>query len=314
MPARSPASSTAPSASRSAASPARCSTSTPKCAAKSSSSRSRRSGRTGGWSRTCRRSSHSATARSPSPASRSTWPSEARPLIDKAVSEQVAALEARLRSDPVDRAGRARAMGQDVPLDSARRRQDRPAAALSGNAPGARRRGAAAASTRATSRSPSACRRRRASRRRRPSRPVRSRRSSSWCRRWTTASSRSACRSTCRSPSINKILEAQLKGHHFPRTRTPGRRRGEARSLGAAGDRLLIALHVKAREKQELVRLRRRGRRADLGQAGARSAEPDPAAHRYFAGRGIGSGLRPARRRGARRRALSASRRSPTRR
>ena len=50
---------------------------------------------------------------------------------------------------------------------------------------------------------------------------------------------------------INKILEAQLKGHHYPEDKNAAVDVEVRRaSLAAAGDRLLIALHVKAREKK----------------------------------------------------------------
>lgn len=50
---------------------------------------------------------------------------------------------------------------------------------------------------------------------------------------------------------INKLLEAQLKGRHFPEDGSaPVDVEVKAMSLAAAGDRLLISLRVKAREKK----------------------------------------------------------------
>ncbi len=112
---------------------------------------------------------------------------------------------------------------------------------------------------------------------------------------------------------LNKLLDAQLKGKHFPADgNAPVDVEVRAASLAAAGDRLLISLQGQGAREEKLVRLRRQRHRAYLGQAGARSENPDPAPHRSDAGGGIASRLRPARRRGARRRALSAAGRSPT--
>jgi hypothetical protein len=50
---------------------------------------------------------------------------------------------------------------------------------------------------------------------------------------------------------INRILEAQFKGRHFPEDKNaPVDVEVKRASLAASGDRLLIALHVKAREKK----------------------------------------------------------------
>lgn len=50
---------------------------------------------------------------------------------------------------------------------------------------------------------------------------------------------------------VNKLLEAQLKGRHFPEDgNAPVDVEVKRMSLAAAGDRLLIALHVNAREKK----------------------------------------------------------------
>ena len=58
-------------------------------------------------------------------------PAQVKPLIDKTVADQVAAVEARLRNDPHLREECAAAMGQDVPLDStAKRSPDRVVAGL----------------------------------------------------------------------------------------------------------------------------------------------------------------------------------------
>ena len=107
--------------------------------------------------------------------------------------------------------------------------------------------------------------------------------------------------------ALDMLLEAQLKGHRYPEdAQHAGRRRGAQgayrRQRRPAADR---ARRQGARE-EELVRLRRQRHRSDLGQAGARRGQPDPAPDRCVAGGGIGSGLRPVGRRGARRRALFA--------
>ena len=50
---------------------------------------------------------------------------------------------------------------------------------------------------------------------------------------------------------LSKLLEAQLKGHRYPEDKTAAIEIEVHRaSVGAAGDRLLIALDVKAREKK----------------------------------------------------------------
>ena len=52
-------------------------------------------------------------------------------------------------------------------------------------------------------------------------------------------------------PTINKLLEAQLKGRTFPEDKTSAVEvKVERASLAAAGDRLLIALHVNAHERK----------------------------------------------------------------
>ena len=126
---------------------------------------------------------------------------EIRSLVDRAMSDQMLALAARVREDLfIENAARREwtKICRSIPLevDGSRR-----AAALAGNAPDPRIRVAAA--------------RRRQQRHdhaghagRNPHRaatdqtglPV-SRRSSNWCRRWIRARSRSVCRSTCRSPN-----------------------------------------------------------------------------------------------------------------
>ena len=70
--------------------------------------------------------------------------SEAKPLIDREVNAQIGKLAGAAAQRSDHRAHRARAMDQDVPRHSARRRQDRPAQPVAGDAPGARRRRAAA--------------------------------------------------------------------------------------------------------------------------------------------------------------------------
>ena len=105
---------------------------------------------------------------------------------------------------------------------------------------------------------------------------------------------------------LDKLLEAQLKGRHFPEDGSaPVDIEVRRASIAAAGDRLLISLRVKAREKKSWFGFGARSDRADLGQAGARSQEPDSPPHRSVGGGGIGSRFRLARRRRARRHALS---------
>ena len=69
--------------------------------------------------------------------------SEAKPLIDQTVNQQVSALEPAAQRS-LHRAHRARAVGEDVPLAPARRRQHRPAGIVAGDAADPRRRRAAA--------------------------------------------------------------------------------------------------------------------------------------------------------------------------
>ena len=239
---------------------------------------------------------------------------EARPLIEKAVGEQVAALRGAAAQRSGDRARGARAMGQDVPLDSARRRQDRTAAALAGNAPGARRRGAAAGR-----------RAQRHAHRRRAggdahhaegdqaglSVPGAARTGAAdgqWQARGRRADRRAVHRASTR------CSRRSSRANVIPRTEgRRGRRRGARASVAAAGDRLLISLHVKAREKKSWFGF---GAEADVliwGKPVLDQQEPDPAAHRHFARRRIGSGRGCSASRRARRCPIC-SRRSPIRR
>ena len=156
-----------------------------------------------------------------------------------------AAIAAAQRSD--DRAQRARAMGQDVPLDPARRRQYRAAAAMAGDAPRPRCRRAAAG------RCPQ-CHGVQAETRILPN----------------------ETKPNCPFPAqldlvppmqdgvlavgvpidtpfteLNRLIEPQLKGRHFPEDGSgPVDVEVLRASLAAAGDRLLISLRVKAREKK----------------------------------------------------------------
>ena len=77
--------------------------------------------------------------------------------------------------------------------------------------------------------------------------------------------------------------------------------------IAAAGDRLLIALKVKAREKKSWFGFGANATVHIWGKPVLDAARADPAPHRRFARGAIGGGLRPARRRGARRHALSAA-------
>jgi hypothetical protein len=137
--------------------------------------------------------------------------SEAKLLIDREVNAQIANLQTRLRTIRSSSAPSAR----NGPRCAARSRSaaTRPACPACGwrcarSAPPPRSR----RSTRAMSRSPSVCRPTPASRRRRASRTARSRPSSNWCRRWKTANSRSACRSTCRSASSTNCWKRSSRG------------------------------------------------------------------------------------------------------
>ena len=101
---------------------------------------------------------------------------------------------------------------------------------------------------------------------------------------------------------VNKLIEAQLKGKTLPGGRER-RRRGDdpsARRVAASGDRLLITLRVKASEKKSWFGFGADADGACLGQAGARPRAAGAAPHRHRARRRIGSGLRAARRGGAR--------------
>ena len=69
---------------------------------------------------------------------------EIKPLLDRAVNEQMAALQARLRNDPFLGARGAARVDQDVPLDPARRSRRRHAGSLAGGAADPRLRGATA--------------------------------------------------------------------------------------------------------------------------------------------------------------------------
>ena len=106
---------------------------------------------------------------------------------------------------------------------------------------------------------------------------------------------------------LNKLLEPQLKGRHFPGGRQrPGRRRGSAcRPFRVRRTPADLAAREGAR-KEELVRLRHGGDGACLGQARARPGKPDSPAHRYFARSRVGGGIRPARHRCSRGHALCA--------
>jgi hypothetical protein len=176
--------------------------------------------------------------------------SEARPLIDKAVSEQVAALEQRLRNDPViERTAREEwgKMCRSIPLGGGNTGvpqlylEMRPVRAAAAQPQVDARNVTLTVGVQAETRILS-----------------------------------KATTPTCPFPAqlelvppmqdgklevgvpidvpfteINKILEAQLKGHHYPDDKNASVDvEVKKASLAAAGDRLLIALHVKAREKK----------------------------------------------------------------
>lgn len=175
---------------------------------------------------------------------------EARPLIDKAVSEQVAALEQRLRNDPViERAAREEwaKMCRSIPLGGGNTGMPqlylemRPVRAAAAQPQVDARNVTLTVGVQAE-----------------------------------TRISPQATKPTCPFPAqlelvppmdngklavgvpidvpfteINKLLEAQLKGRHYPEDKNaPVDVEIRKASLAAAGDRLLIALHVKAREKK----------------------------------------------------------------
>src|SRR6185503_6991660 len=175
---------------------------------------------------------------------------EARPLIDKAVSEQVAALEQRLRNDPViERAAREQwtKMCRSIPLgggDTGLPKlylEMRPVRAAAAQPQVDARNVTLTIGVQAETRIlPTA----------------------------TTPSCPFPAQLELVPPmqdgklavgmpidvpftEINKILEAQLKGRHFPEDKNaPVDVEVKRAALGAAGDRVLIALHVKAREKK----------------------------------------------------------------
>ena len=87
---------------------------------------------------------------------------------------------------------------------------------------------------------------------------------------------------------LNKLLEAQLKGKHFPEdNNAPVDVEVLGANLAAAGDRLLISLKVKAHERKSWFGFGAQATDPDLGQAGARRQDADPAPHRLVAGGGI---------------------------
>ncbi|HXD44072.1 MAG TPA: DUF4403 family protein [Pseudolabrys sp.] len=175
---------------------------------------------------------------------------EARPLIDKAVSEQVAALEQRLRNDPsIERAAREEwaKMCRSIPLGGGKTGMPQLYLEM-------RPVRAAAAQPQVDARNVTLTIGVQAE----------------------TRISPAATKPTCPFPAqlelvppmdngklavgvpidvpfteINKLLEAQLKGRHFPEDKNAAVDvEVKKASLAAAGDRLLIALHVKAREKK----------------------------------------------------------------
>ena len=107
---------------------------------------------------------------------------------------------------------------------------------------------------------------------------------------------------------LNKLLEAQFKGKTFPEDGSgPVSVEVLSGSLGASGDRMLISLLVKARERKSWFGF---GAQATIQIWGKPVLDTQTQILRLtdlVAGGGIGSGLRPARRRRARRRALSAA-------
>ena len=106
---------------------------------------------------------------------------------------------------------------------------------------------------------------------------------------------------------INKILEAQFAGRTFPGGRLrPGRRHRETRDRHRLRRPAADLASGPRQGEEELLRVRRRRHRAHLGQARARPDAADPAARRHRTRRRIGSGVRTARRRGARGDAASA--------
>src|SRR5665647_637030 len=126
--------------------------------------------------------------------------SEAKPLIDRTVNEQLAAFQTRLSNDPfIERAAREQwaKMCRAIPLGGDKTGlpklwlEVRPVRASAAQPQIDTNNLTLTVGVQAETRIVPA----------RPSRIVRSRPRSNWCRRWTTASSRSACRSICRSPS-----------------------------------------------------------------------------------------------------------------
>ena len=106
---------------------------------------------------------------------------------------------------------------------------------------------------------------------------------------------------------INKIVEAQFAGRTFPEDGSGSVDVTVKRAnVAASGDRLLISLLVNAKEKKSFFGFGGEATGAYLGQAGARSGAADSAADRHRTRRRIRSRVRAAGCRGARGHAASA--------
>ena len=209
----------------------------------------------------------------------------------------------------VPRSRRAARMGQDVPLDPDRRGGGR-ACRISGSRCG--RRAPSPAQPRIdavrASRSRSACRPKPGSCPPRPSRTARSRRRLEIVPQIEQGRVNIAVPIDVPFTEVNRLLEAQLKGKTFPQDKS-GAFAVTVRGVSAGGvGRAAADLAARpGQREQELVRSRRRGDRACVGQARARSRPAGAAPRRRRARRRVGGGVRAAGRGGPRRGAVSGS-------
>ena len=235
-------------------------------------------------------------------------PAQVKPLIDKTVAEQIAAVQARIRNDPALRAERAGAMGQGLPLDPAagHRRRLVAAGAVAGTAADPRDRRAAARR----------CLGGDADARHRGGDPHHAgRRPSPICPFPATIA---IVPPTPGGVSIgvpidmpfteiNKIVEAQFAGKTFPEDGSGSVDVTVKRaSVAASGDRLLISLLVNAKEKKSFFGFGGEANVHIWGRPVLDQAAADAAADRHRTRGRIRSRVRAARRRGARGDAASA--------
>ena len=177
--------------------------------------------------------------------------SEVKPFIDRAVNDQIGTLQSQLRNDPtIEQVARREwaKMCRSISFAAAGRGR---AQSVARNAADARVRRASAGR----------CQQRHADRRRaggnahraerRPSRTARSPRNCRSCRRSIRARVSIAAPIDIPFTEVNRLLEAQLKGRKFPDDpNSPAEVTIQRARVAPSGDRLLISLQVKAREKK----------------------------------------------------------------